>query len=405
MTPELQALSFAAGSVFTLGAPINEKDLFAGRREQIENIIDAVSQRGYHAILYGERGVGKTSLSNMLSAFLGRRQTALISRINCDTSDTFSSSWMKALKEIDSSTHRRPVGLTSLPPSPALGLDDDNITPDSARRALQELSRSTPLIVIFDEFDRVQHAGATVLMADTIKSLSDYSVPATILIIGVADSVDGLIKEHQSIERALIQVHMPRMSDDEIRDIIRNGLTRLTMAIDDAACEELVRFSQGVPYIAHLLALHSCRSALASGSKFVSGESVERGMNRSLDQWQQSIKASYHEATKGRQTGNLYKEVLLACALAEVDDLRYFTPAAVREPLSLIANRNFEIANFARHLKDLSEAARGRILQRVGETYGTRYRIMNPILRPYIVMRSLKDNIAPKAVLDRMTTS
>jgi hypothetical protein len=164
MTPELQALSFTAGSVFTPGAPINEKDLFAGRREQVENIIDAVSQRGYHAILYGERGVGKTSLSNMLSAFLGRRQTALISRINCDTSDTFSSLWMKALKEIDSSTHRRPVGLTSLPPSPPLGLDDDNITPDGVRRALQELSRSTPLVVIFDEFDRVQHAGATVLM-------------------------------------------------------------------------------------------------------------------------------------------------------------------------------------------------------------------------------------------------
>ena len=187
MTPELQALSFTAGSVFTPGAPINEKDLFAGRREQVENIIDAVSQRGYHAILYGERGVGKTSLSNMLSAFLGRRQTALISRINCDTSDTFSSLWTKAFKEIDSSRHRRPVGLTSAPQAPVLGVDDDNITPDSARRALQELSTSTPLVVIFDEFDRVQHAGATVLMADTIKSLSDYSVPATILIIGVAE--------------------------------------------------------------------------------------------------------------------------------------------------------------------------------------------------------------------------
>ena len=180
----------------------------------------------------------------------------------------------------------------------------------------------------------------------------------------------------------MIQVYMPRMSDDEIRDIIRNGLARLTMEIDDAACEELVRFSQGVPYIAHLLALHSCRSALASGSKFVSAQSGEQGMHRSLDQWQQSIRASYHEATKGRQTGHLYKEVLLACALAKVDDLRYFTAAAVREPLSLIADRNFEIANFARHLKDLSEAARGHILQRVGETYGTRYRISRPYTSP-----------------------
>jgi len=180
---------------------------------------------------------------------------------------------------------------------------------------------------------------------------------------------------------------------------------RLTTEIDAAAREELVRFSQDVPYIAHLLALHSCRAALTSGSKFVSAQSVQQGMNRSLDQGQQSIKASYHEATRGGQTGNLYKEVLLACALAKVDDLRYFTAAAVREPLSLIANRNFEISNFARHLKDLSEAAGGRILQRVGETHGTRYRISNPILRPYIVMRSVKDNIALKAVLDRIITS
>jgi hypothetical protein len=72
--------------------------------------------------------------------------------------------------------------------------------------------------------------------------------------------------------------------------------------------------------------------------------------------------------------------------------------------LSLIADRKFEIANFARHLKDLSEGARGRILQRVGETHGTRYRISNPILRPYIVMRSIKDHIVPKAVLEKIIT-
>jgi hypothetical protein len=76
----------------------------------------------------------------------------------------------------------------------------------------------------------------------------------------------------------------------------------------------------------------------------------------------------------------------------------------VKEPLSRIADRNFEISNFARHLKDLSEAARGRILQRVGETHGTRYRIANPILRPYIVMRSIKDHVVPKAILEKMVT-
>ena len=103
MPPDLQALSFQTGSIFTPGAPINERDLFAGRSGQVEKIIDAVSQRGCHAILYGERGVGKTSLSNMISAFLANRLSFVISRTNCDISDSYSSLWAKALKDIEAS--------------------------------------------------------------------------------------------------------------------------------------------------------------------------------------------------------------------------------------------------------------------------------------------------------------
>jgi hypothetical protein len=137
------------------------------------------------------------------------------------------------------------------------------------RRALQELSTMTKLIVIFDEFDRIKNTEVITAMADTIKALSDNSVNATVLIIGVADSVNDLIREHQSIERALVQIPMPRMSDEEIRSIIDKGLARLTMAIDDDAREDLVIFSQGVPYIAHLLCIFTCRAALASGRKTV----------------------------------------------------------------------------------------------------------------------------------------
>jgi hypothetical protein len=119
-------------------------------------------------------------------------------------------------------------------------------------------------------------------------------------------------------------------------------------------------------------------------------------MNRSLDQWQQSIKALYNDAVQSPRPGHIYREVLLACALAEVDELRYFAVAEVSKPLSRIANRNLEPVSYARHLKDLSEPARGRILQRVGESFRLRYRISNPILRPYIIMRGVKDKMITK---------
>ncbi len=397
MPPDLQALSFQTGSIFTPGAPINEKDLFAGRSEQVEKIIDAVSQRGCHAILYGERGVGKTSLSNMISGFLANRLSFVISRTNCDISDSYSALWTKALKDIEVSKRQPQLGFPNrqqLSPLPAPA--NETMTPDSVRRALQDLSTTASLIVIFDEFDRIRNTEVITAMADTIKALSDNSVNATVLIIGVANSVNELIREHQSIERALVQIPMPRMSDEEVRTIVDKGLARLTMAIDAAAREDLVLFSQGVPYIAHLLCIYTCRAALAAGRKTIYSAHVEQGMNRSLDQWQQSIKALYNDAVQSPHPGHIYKEVLLACALAEVDELRYFTTAAVKKPLSQITGRTFESGSYARHLKDLSEPARGRVLQRVGESFRRRYRIANPILRPYIIMRAIKDKLITK---------
>ena len=51
---------------FTPAAPVDSKDLFAGRKREIEKVIGTVFQPGQHAVIYGERGVGKTSLANTL---------------------------------------------------------------------------------------------------------------------------------------------------------------------------------------------------------------------------------------------------------------------------------------------------------------------------------------------------
>src|SRR5262249_21182706 len=75
----------ALTGVFTPGTPVLRRDRFHGRVEQILEIINSVAQPGTHVVLYGERGVGKTSLANVLSDFLtpiwGSRRPTL--RINC----------------------------------------------------------------------------------------------------------------------------------------------------------------------------------------------------------------------------------------------------------------------------------------------------------------------------------
>jgi len=252
------------------------------------------------------------------------------------------------------------------------------------------------LVPVFDEFDRIRDGHVSTLMADTIKTLSDYSVHATIVIIGVADSVDELIGEHQSIERALVQIPMPRMSPDETGQIVTNGLERLKMSISPDAFEEINSLSQGLPYITHLLALHSTRAALNRRVRMLETSDVDAGIKEALDQWQQSIKSSYYYATKSQQPGNIYREVLLACALADTDDLGYFAAADVRGPLRQITGKSYDIPNFARHLKELSESGRGDMLSRTGEKRRLRYRFNSPIMRPYIVMRGFAEQLLDK---------
>jgi Cdc6-like AAA superfamily ATPase len=403
-------LAFQVGQVFTPGAPINDRELFAGRIDQIRQILSAVSQRGYHAILFGERGVGKTSLSNVLADLVRDNGSTghLLSRINCDASDNYSSLWRKALRDIVITKSCPSIGFTADQTQVSQSVIDslpEVLTPDEVRRVLAQLSQGVILIVVFDEFDRINDQVVTATMADTIKMLSDYSVSATILLIGVADSVDDLIKEHQSTERALVQVPMPRMSDEEVREIISKGLNRLKMTIEADALDHMVSLSQGIPYITHLIALHTARAAALDERTSINSEHLSLGIERALDQWQQSIKSAYYEATKSPQPGHIYKQVLLACALAEVDDLRYFTAAAVRKPLRIITGRQYEIPNFARHLKELSDPLRGQILQRTGEKRRIRYRFASPILRPYIIMRGFGDKIITKAMLKKISGS
>jgi Cdc6-like AAA superfamily ATPase len=404
MDQDFDALIFQTGAVFTPGAPINERELFSGRKDQVLKIIDAVSQRGCHAILYGERGTGKTSLSNMITAFLVKRQAFVVSRTNCDISDSYSSLWAKAFKDIEAAKRQPSIGFGGLRnplTAPPQDYSLNSETPDGVRRTLQDMSATASLIVIFDEFDRIRRPEAITAMADTIKALSDHAVNATVLLIGVADSVDELIREHQSIERALIQVHMPAMSEGEIRGIVMSGFERLSMEIDFEACEDLVHYSQGAPYITHLLSIYSARAALEDRSMIVCPEHVETGMSRALDQWQQSIRSLYNDAVQSAQNSDLHRDVLLACALAEVDEQRYFAASAVKGPLSLIRGRDVEPLMYARALRDLSEPGRGQILHRAGEGGRRRYRIFNPILRPYIIMRGVREKRIAKDILYR----
>ncbi len=376
-------------STFTPGSPIDSRDLFAGRDKQVSKVISTIFQKGSHAILFGERGVGKTSLANTLFDFLVltgkfRYQRA---KVNCSEGMTFADIWRVALNDLvftnDSGETLRLA--ETLP---------DNPGPEDIRMTFQLIN--DPSIIIIDELDRVSTAGVTTLLADTIKTLSDNAsaVRTTLILVGVADAVDELIGEHPSIERPLKQVHLQRMSKAELLLIVDKGLTKIEgLSIDSAARARMADLAQGLPYYTHMLARESALHAVEDYRTHVTMDDLEVGIRESVTTHGETNLTTYNESVTAPR-GKYFKPVLLACALAEKDEKGFFYAGDVVQPLRLITGRSIEIPAFAQHLRDFAET-RGPILEREGR----RYRFRKPLMGPYVILRGLADKLIMESQL------
>lgn len=94
-------LSLKAQMHFSPSAPVNKLRLFAGRLKQIDRLINAIFERGRHAVLYGEQGVGKTSLTNILQEVIDKGlKDHIICRKQSSPEDTYSSLWCNIFKDV-----------------------------------------------------------------------------------------------------------------------------------------------------------------------------------------------------------------------------------------------------------------------------------------------------------------
>ncbi|MGH9607781.1 MAG: ATP-binding protein [Terracidiphilus sp.] len=367
-------------TTFTPGRPVNNLDLLAGRDEQINKVLEAVLSPGQHAAIYGERGVGKSSLANLIydMVFATGKQTFIPVRMNCSASISFPEIWAEIFRQLESQSDSKNL-LSQLP--------EHSPNSEDIRAILHQVDR--PSIIVIDEYDRVDESVA-VPIADTIKTLSDRDINATLVLVGVANSVQQLIREHSSIDRALIQIQMPRMSESELIDIVTKGMARLPeLALEDGLDQRMANVSKGLPHFTHLLAKHAVLASIESGHSIVTSRDYEKALKSAAEEKSQSLGHLYRTATHSSKE-NIFEEVLLACALA-TDEQGLFGAKDVRSPLSRILNRQMKIEAYIRHLDKFSQPERGPALKKEGQKRKIQYSFVEPMMQPYVLMKGLSE--------------
>jgi hypothetical protein len=378
---------------FTPAQPINDRGLFAGRRALIAHLIRAIEDERLHTIVYGPRGIGKTSLLHVV-AEAAREARYLLSYTSCGAEASFDALFRSVAADIPLMFHEG-YGPTSKEAERggviADLLDSAPILPQRASEICGKVV-GTRVLVIVDEFDRCGSQEFRRNVAEFLKNLSDRSVRVQLVIAGVAENLDDLLHAGALLQRNVVALEVPPMDGDEVKDLINIGQDISGLTFAGSAMDLLTSAAHGIPYMASLLAQHSALAALAQSRLEVTDEDVHAAIDAALVQMSgrmpRSAVTQLSSITDDSSRGVLKALALLAMldnGRFSLDDLK----AATSGPLE------------AARLQALVERmAREGGSVTMGDAEGQRYWFADATIAPYLWLLAFsKTSKEPRAAI------
>lgn len=246
--------------------PIDQQEHLKGREKQLSQIHRSLDSLGRQVFIFGERGVGKTSLART-AAFSAPGYAFEPIYVACDREGTFFQMAAAMIDELagrmDQSVERSLTEKVSIL-SKILGYEsssqDKRVYPkfDSLSQFIQALksimsSASKPPIIIIDELERFTSEHDRGLTADFIKRVSDEKINARFIICGIASSLSGLIGNHPSSERSFSPIELNQLNYSNLQEIITSAADAFCVNIPKGIVQRISIISDGFPYFAQLI--------------------------------------------------------------------------------------------------------------------------------------------------------
>ena len=302
---------------FTPAQPISKPEHLHGRDAKLKTIQRALASPGKHVFIYGDRGIGKTSLAK--TAF--QVQCPAASRtpiVACDNGVTFAQLVDAICLQLVEVFQSNSGDLSNPGSTPALPVESTVKTVNDAIQAIRSAAPKVggPYPIILDEFDQLSTATDKKYVADLIKQLSDQDMNVRLIICGIGHSLEELIGVHLSTDRYLAGVRLEQITHDARWQIIESACEHFKLKFDRNSIIRIGQISDGFPYYVHLIGERIFWEVFDDPELVVSIslDHYARGIKAAIEESQTSLRQAYELATQKHGGSDDYEEVLWAVA-------------------------------------------------------------------------------------------
>jgi len=318
-----------------LGAsqPVIAREQFSGRQDALAQLILAIEQQRVHVVIYGERGIGKTSLAHVF-AETAREARYLVLYGSCGTDGRFDDIFRTFASKIPMLYHR-----SILPTSAAVETQDhfDSLLPETGfgPREVSDLFADvvgTRVILILDEYDRITDANFRRDVAELIKNLSDRAARVQLVLTGVASNLDELIGFAPSIRRNIVGLPMRALTRSEVKSVLALGEEAAGLHFGDEVVAMIATMASGSPYLVRLLGHQAGLAAINQNRTQIDEGHARTAVENVLTDWNATLPRRV-QATLSREDAQAQWPVLVAAAKAGMHSDGWFAVEDVHAEL------------------------------------------------------------------------
>ncbi|WP_291862609.1 ATP-binding protein [Marinilabilia sp.] len=405
-------------NAFIPAREIDDSEKFAGRSSYIQNAFFALNSKGNNIAIVGARGIGKSSLSRQIIN-LSQGDNSLLEKLEIfyDDSLDYLSLYIACgnkVKTIDDLLirllTRRDCLLEWVYDIPAAKKELDKLSGGFDVKVLKagaehsgeltnesvikthevdvifeniikqlndiEIAKDGILIVI-DEFDQIENPEG---FAKLLKSLATNSPSVKFCVVGVAQDLQNLLKEHGSTDRLFADsvINLPSMSDIELDEIISNaeGSIKKFITFDEGARKKMIELANGHPYLIHLIGKQALKTAYLNNIQKIDHDYIESTLKEIAEKetdpvlegrFKKAVASSYQR-----------EAVLRAMAQSVKSDGEVWTTDAYKIAL------DYGIENASQYVGHLVTDEYGAELIKLRERY---YRFKDSLFQTYIKAR------------------